>query len=104
MSLSLFRYSAGTSSSGTSRVLTSDTSGGLASSAPSTASASNVFPSSTNSSTLSESASATSENCRRMHLRHRREASLLIKSQRLQSRLGGKLQEAAATRQAGSLH
>jgi hypothetical protein len=45
-------------------VLTSETSGGLVSSTPSTAFASNTFPSSTNSSTLSESASATSESCK----------------------------------------
>src|SRR5207302_667304 len=51
---SLSKYSGGTSSSDTSRVLTSETSGGLAPSTPSTTSASKALPSSINSSTLSE--------------------------------------------------
>jgi hypothetical protein len=49
-----FRYSSGTSSSGTWRVVTSKTSGSLAFSTPSTIEASKEFPSSTNSSTLAE--------------------------------------------------
>src|SRR5229473_5316520 len=53
---SLSRYSPGTSSCGTSCVRTSPSSASRASSTPFTASASNAFPSSSNSSTLSESA------------------------------------------------
>src|SRR5260370_35919715 len=58
---SSFKYSSGTSSSGTSRVVTSDTSGSLAFSTPATTPASNAFPSSSNSSTLSDSATASSD-------------------------------------------
>src|SRR6185312_1701663 len=60
---SLSRYSAGTSSSGISCVITSATSGSLAFSTPYMAFASNALPSSANSSTLSESANAVSEIC-----------------------------------------
>src|SRR5436190_3484613 len=58
----LSRYSPGTSSCGTSCVRTSPASASSASSTPFTASASNVFPSSSNSSTLSESAPWTLDN------------------------------------------
>src|SRR6059058_2175701 len=59
------RYSSGTSSSGTSCVRTSLSSAPPASSTPVTTSASNAFPSSSNSSTLSESAPWTLDNpCR----------------------------------------
>src|SRR5882724_2171083 len=58
----LSRYSPGTSSCGTSCVRTSASSASSASSTPLTASASNVFPSSSNSSTLSESAPWTLDN------------------------------------------
>src|SRR5215467_4066361 len=54
--LSLSRYSSGTSSSGTSRVRISPWSASSASSTPCTASASSVWPSSSSSPTLSESA------------------------------------------------
>src|SRR5258708_2560726 len=50
------KYSSGTSSAGTSRVCTSRSSEFVACSTPATTSASNAFPSSSNSSTLSESA------------------------------------------------
>src|SRR6267143_1190349 len=56
------RYSSGTSSSGTSWVLTSPSSASPASSTPLTSSASNAFPSSSNSSTLSEPAPAIPDN------------------------------------------
>src|SRR5712692_1633750 len=58
----LSRYSPGTSSCGTSCVRTSPSSASRASSTPFTASASNAFPSSSNSSTLSESALWTLDN------------------------------------------
>src|SRR5882724_3848360 len=58
----LSRYSPGTSSCGTSCVRTSASSASPASSTPFTASASKVFPSSSNSSTLSESAPWTLDN------------------------------------------
>src|SRR5712664_3848678 len=59
------RYSSGTSSSGTSWVFTSPSSASPASSTPLTSSASNAFPSSSNSSTLSEPAPAIPDNpCR----------------------------------------
>jgi hypothetical protein len=62
---SLSRYSPGTSSSGTSWVWTSFSSASSASSTPFTTSASNAFPSSSNSSTLSESAPSRLDNpCR----------------------------------------
>jgi hypothetical protein len=62
---SLSRYSPGTSSSGTSCVWTSFSSASSASSTPFTTSASNAFPSSSNSSTLSESAPSRLDNpCR----------------------------------------
>src|SRR4029077_4368703 len=57
-SLSWSRYSPGTSSSGTWRVVTSETLGSLEFSTPKTTPASNEFPSSSSSSTLSESAVA----------------------------------------------
>src|SRR6266436_3243496 len=56
------RYSSGTSSSGTSWVFTSPSSASPASSTPLTNSASNAFPSSSNSSTLSEAAPAIPDN------------------------------------------
>src|SRR5712664_1004307 len=59
---SLSRYSPGTSSCGTSCVRTSISSASPASSTPFTTSASNAFPSSSNSSTLSESAPSTLDN------------------------------------------
>src|SRR6266568_2254225 len=58
----LSRYSPGTSSCGTSCVRTSRSSASPASSTPFTTSASNAFPSSSNSSTLSESALWTLDN------------------------------------------
>src|SRR6266446_3557525 len=58
----LSRYSPGTSSCGTSCVRTSPASASSASSTPFTTSASNAFPSSSNSSTLSESAPWTLDN------------------------------------------
>src|SRR6266481_3816549 len=58
----LSRYSPGTSSCGTSCVRTSAASASSASSTPFTTSASNAFPSSSNSSTLSESAPWTLDN------------------------------------------
>src|SRR5437016_7721857 len=58
----LSRYSPGTSSSGTSCVRTSFSLAFSASSTPFTTSASNAFPSSSNSSTLSESAPSTPDN------------------------------------------
>src|SRR5437879_8675570 len=58
----LSRYSPGTSSCGTSCVRTSPSSASSASSTPFTTSASNAFPSSSNSSTLSESAPWTLDN------------------------------------------
>src|SRR5437667_2200104 len=58
----LSRYSPGTSSCGTSCVRTSPASASSASSTPVTTSASNAFPSSSNSSTLSESAPWTLDN------------------------------------------
>ncbi len=61
-SLLLPRYSPGTSSCGTSCVRTSPSSASPASSTPFTTSASNAFLSSSNSSTLSESAPWTSDN------------------------------------------
>src|SRR6201984_906569 len=59
---SVSRYSAGTSSCGTSCVRASTSSASSASSTPITTSASNAFPSSSNSSTLSESAHSTLDN------------------------------------------
>src|SRR5487761_988712 len=59
---SLSRYSPGTSSCGTSCVRTSPSSASPASSTPFTTSASNAFPSSSSSSTLSESAPWTLDN------------------------------------------
>src|SRR5436853_3612854 len=58
----LSRYSPGTSSCGTSCVRTSPSSASSASSTPFTTSASNAFPSSSNSSPLSESAPSTLDN------------------------------------------
>src|SRR6266403_1831079 len=58
----LSRYSPGTSSCGTSCVRTSPASASSASSTPFTTSASNAFPSTSNSSTLSESAPWTLDN------------------------------------------